>query len=137
MEDQSTIKKKLSFRVLFKILKDTFQGFSDDNVMRLSASLAYATLFSIIPFLSLLITIGTFLQIDLTNQLYAHLKPILGVAVVEQLSAVIGNAEKPDSSTLAVITTLGVTIFGATTIFAEIPGSLNAICGLQAISKRG
>lgn len=40
-------KKKLS--VSIKIIKDTFQGFMDDNVMRLSASLAYATLFSIIP----------------------------------------------------------------------------------------
>ena len=40
-------KKKLS--VSIKIIKDTFQGFIDDNVMRLSASLAYATLFSIIP----------------------------------------------------------------------------------------
>ncbi len=34
-------KKKLS--VSIKIIKDTFQGFIDDNVMRLSASLAYAT----------------------------------------------------------------------------------------------
>ena len=62
-------KKKLS--VSIKIVKDTFQGFIDDNVMRLSASLAYATLFSIIPLLSLLVTIGVLLNVDFTNQLYA------------------------------------------------------------------
>lgn len=55
-------KKKLS--VSIKIIKDTFQGFMDDNVMRLSASLAYATLFSIIPLLSLLVTIGVLLNVD-------------------------------------------------------------------------
>lgn len=137
MEDLAKTKKKLSFRILIKILKDTFQGFSDDNVMRLSASLAYATLFSIIPFLSLLITIGTFLHIDFINQLYTQLQPILGTEVVEQLKAIIGNAEKTNSSTLAAMVTLGVTIFGATTIFAEIQSSLNTIWGIKAIPKKG
>ncbi len=47
MNRLSTSKQKLS--LAFKIIKDTVQGFIDDNVMRLSASLAYATLFSIIP----------------------------------------------------------------------------------------
>ena len=47
MNTLSTSKQKLS--LAFKIIKDTVQGFVDDNVMRLSASLAYATLFSIIP----------------------------------------------------------------------------------------
>jgi len=137
MEEQSTVRKKLTIPVLIKILKDTFQGFMDDNVMRLSASLAYATLFSIIPFISLLITIGTFFHTDLVNQLYTQLQPIVGADVVEQLRATISNAEKSDSSTLATIVSLGVSIFGATAIFAEIQGSLNTIWGIKAIPKKG
>lgn len=136
MEDQTQTKKKLSFSVLVKILKDTVQGFMDDNVMRLSASLAYATLFAIIPFLSLLITIGTFFHTDLTNQLYTQLQPIIGTDVVAQLKAVIDSAEKTDSSTFATIISLGVSIFGATAIFAEIQGSLNTIWGIKAIPKK-
>ena len=76
MNTLSTSKQKLS--LAFKIIKDTVQGFVDDNVMRLSASLAYATLFSIIPLFSLLITIGVFLQIDLTDQLYTQIEPVVG-----------------------------------------------------------
>lgn len=136
MKNQSKIRKKFSFAALIRILKDTIQGFSDDNVTRLSASLAYATLFSIIPFLSLLITIGVFLHIDLAGQLYTQLEPILGSDVVEQLRAIIGNAEKTNSSTFATILSLGVSIFGATTIFAEIQGSLNTIWGIKAIPKK-
>ena len=79
-------KKKLS--VSIKIIKDTFQGFIDDNVMRLSASLAYATLFSIIPLLSLLITIGVLLNIDFTNQLYAQLEPIVGANLIFELKSI-------------------------------------------------
>jgi len=137
MENQSTTKKKLTFSVLVKIMKDTVQGFSDDNVMRLSASLAYATLFSLIPFLSLLITIGVFFHMDLGNQLYAQLQPIVGADAVEQLRNIIQSASKTDSSTLATIVSLGVSIFGATAIFAEIQGSLNTIWGIKAIPKKG
>lgn len=135
-KDKSKTEKKLSFSVLIKIFKDTIQGFIDDDVMRLSASLAYATLFSIIPFLSLLITFGTFFQTDLVNQLYVQLQPIVGSEVVEQLRAIITSAEKTDSSTLATIVSLGISIFGATAIFAEIQGSLNTIWGIKAVPKK-
>lgn len=136
MKEESTNKKKFNLAVLVKILKDTFQGFGDDNVTRLSASLAYATLFSMIPFLSFLITIGTFFKMDLANQLYIQLQPILGAEVVEQLRAIIANADKTDASTFATIVTLGITIFGATAIFAEIQGSLNTIWGIKPIPKK-
>jgi len=136
MEDQSTTNKKLSLSALLKIFKNTVQGFLDDDVMRLSASLAYATLFSIIPFLSLLISIGTFFHIDLGNQLYTQLQPILGTEVIAQLKAIMENAAESDSSTFATIVTLGVTIFGATAIFAEIQGSLNTIWGIKAVPKK-
>lgn len=136
MKGQLNNKKKFSLSVLIKILKDTVQGFMDDNVTRLSASLAYATLFSIIPFLSLLVTVGVLFQMDLANQLYVELKPIVGADVVEQLRAIIGNAAKTDSSTFATLLSLGVSIFGATTIFAEVQGSLNTIWGIKAVPKK-
>ncbi|NDV81978.1 YihY/virulence factor BrkB family protein [Bacteroides sp. 51] len=136
MKDQSGAKRKLTPSIMMKIMKDTVQGFMDDNVLQLSASLAYATLFSIIPFLSLIVTIGTFFHTDLTNQLFVQLQPILGAESVEQLKTIILNAKKTDSSTLTAIVSLGVTIFGATAIFAEIQGSLNSIWGIKAIPKK-
>ena len=127
-------KKKLS--VSIKIIKDTFQGFIDDNVMRLSASLAYATLFSIIPLLSLLVTIGVLLNVDFTNQLYAQLEPIVGSKVIDAIQAIMENAETTDSFSFATIVSIGVTIFGATTVFAEIQSSLNTIWGIKAVPKK-
>lgn len=136
MENRVTPKKKLTLPILIKILKDTVQGFLDDNVMRLSASLAYATLFSMIPFLSLLVTIGVFFHVDLGNQLYTQLEPIVGAEAVEQLRAIIVSAGNSDSSTFATILSLGISIFGATAIFAEIQDSLNTIWGIKAIPKK-
>ncbi len=137
MKNASVTKGKFSFSILVKMIKHTVYGFVDDNVPTLSASLAYATLFSLIPFLSLLITIGTFFHADLANQLYTQLQPVVGADVVEQLRDIIDNAKQTDASTLATIVTLGVTVFGVTAIFAEIQGSLNAIWGIKAIPKKG
>lgn len=134
MKTLSKSKKMLS--VSFKIIKDTFEGFMDDNVLRLSASLAYATLFSIIPLLSLLITIGVLLNVDLTNELYAQLKPIVGTKIIDALQEIMANAQKTESFSFATIVSIGVSIFGATTVFAEIQSSLNTIWGIKAVPKK-
>lgn len=130
-------KKKNYISRIFKVIKDSIMGFLDDNVMRLSASLAYATLFSIIPFLSLLVSIGVFFHADLTDQLYNQLKPIVGTEVIDALQDILKNASKSESSTFATIVSVGVSIFGATTIFAEIQSSLNTIWGIKAVPKKG
>lgn len=136
MNSLSKSKKKLTISLLFKIVKDMIQGFINDSVPRLSASLAYATLFSTIPLLSLLITLGVFFHMDLTGQLYIQLEPILGTDVVQTLRTIIENAADSDSSTFATVVSLGVSIFGATTIFAEIQSSLNTIWGIKAVPKK-
>ena len=129
-------KRKNLVSSLIKIGKETIQGFIDDNVTRLSASLAYATLFSIIPFLSLLITFGVYLEFDLANQFYAQLDPIVGAKVIEALQSITENAEKTNISSFAAVVSLGVSIFGATTVFAEIQSALNTIWEIKAIPKR-
>lgn len=130
----SKSRKRLS--VFIKIMKETFQGFIDDNVMRLSASLAYATLFSIIPLLSLLFTIGILLNTDLTKDLYDQLEPIVGSKVIEALQSMMANAKKTESFSFATLVSVGVSIFGATTVFAEIQSSLNTIWGIKAVPKK-
>ena len=102
MTEQFIGKKKLNLSLLIKIVKDTGQGFIDDSVTRLSGSLAYATLFSIIPFLSLLVTIGVALHMDLANQLYIQLEPIVGAEVITKAWAnEMGSKIFPDEYAVA------------------------------------
>ena len=129
-------KRKNLVSSLIKIGKETIQGFIDDNVTRLSASLAYATLFSIIPFLSLLITFGVYLEFDLANQFYAQLVAIVGAIVIEGLHSITENGDLTNISSFAAVVSLGVSIFGATTVFAEIQSALNTIWGIKAIPKK-
>ena len=76
------------------------------------------------------------LHMDLANQLYIQLEPIVGAEVIGALRLIIENAERTDSSASAAIVSLGISIFGATTIFAEIQSSLNSIWGIKAVPKK-
>lgn len=129
--------KRFTPRVLMRIIKRAYHGFKEDNVSRLSASLAYATLFSIIPFVSLLVTLGGFLEIDLGAHLYAQLRKVIGVEVVAQLREIIDKALDVNYFSLAGIVSLAASVFGATAIFAEIQNSLNTIWGIKAVPKKG
>lgn len=130
-------KKKLTFRVLVKIIKDTIQGIADHKVVRLSAALAYATIFSLIPLFSIITIIGTIFQADLNSNIFIHLQNILGAETVSQLQPILQDAYTTDFTNIAAIVSLGVTLFGATTIFAQMQGSLNFIWGIKPVPKKG
>ncbi len=128
---------QVDFKSIVNVIKVTIKGFNDDKIMKLSASLAYATLFSLVPFLSLIISIGTFFNMDVGSQLYSSLDIILGESAVDNLQNIINNASLSRSTGWATIISLGVTIFGATTIFAEMQSSLNMIWGIKPKPKKG
>lgn len=130
-------KKKLTLPTLIRIIKSTIKGIGEDRVTRLSASLAYATLFSIIPFFSVIIMIGTLFRSDLDSRLFIQLQNILGVETIEQLQPILQSAYTSDFTNITAVVSLAVTLFGATAIFAEIQGSLNIIWGIKAVPKRG
>lgn len=130
-------KQRIGFKSVFNVLKVTASGFKDDNVTKLSASLAYATLFSLVPFLSLIISIGTWFNMDIATQMYSYLDMILGEKAVDSLQGIILNASRSRATGIATIISFGVTIFGATAIFAEMQSSLNMIWGIKPKPKKG
>ena len=134
---KNTPKKKFTFKSLWTILKKTVQGFSDDNVTRLSSALAYATIFSFAPFILVIITIGAFFAQDLEGKLFNQLGFFLGTDVAKGLQEVVHNAQIANTSTLTTVIGIGVILFSATTIFATIQESLNTIWGIKPKPKKG
>ncbi|HBG42276.1 YihY/virulence factor BrkB family protein [Limibacterium fermenti] len=135
--EKTELPAKITFKSVFDIIKLTIQGFTDDKVTKLSASLAYATIFAMIPFLTLIVSIGAIFHQDIASEMYSRMTPLLGSDVVVQLQSILNNASAADTSSLATIISLGVTIFGATAIFAEIQTSLNTIWGIKPKPKKG
>ena len=128
---------RLRWKSVMHILKVTFQGFLDDNVMKLSASLAYATIFALVPFITIIITLGTFFHRDIASQLYGQMNEFLGEEVVLQLQHIIRNASLSNNSSFTAILGFGIMLFGASAIFAEMQTSLNIIWGIKPKPKRG
>ncbi len=130
-------KKKLTIPVLIKIIKKTIQGIGEDRVVRVSGSLAFATLFSIIPLFSIIAIIGSIFQFELDVSLFNELQAVLGPEAVEQLQPILQESVSTEFTNLTAIISLGVTLFGATTIFAVLQSSLNVIWHIKPVPKKG
>lgn len=120
-------------------MKETFRGFTDDKVTKLSGSLAYYTVFSMGPLLVVIISLcGLFLEREaVEGKIYSVLQGFVGQDTAAQLQDMIRNASIGDKSTVAVIIGGVTLLIGATTVFAEIQDSINSIWGLKPKPKRG
>lgn len=130
---------KVTFKGLWEVLKDTFKGFSNDKVTKLSGSLAYYTVFSMGPLLVVIISLcGLFLAREaVEGKVYAVLQGFVGSDTAIQLQQIIKNASIGNKGTVAAIVGLITLLIGATTVFAEIQDSVNVIWGLKPKPKRG
>ena len=69
------------------MLKDTFKGFNDDNVLKLSGSLAYFTVFSIGPMLIVMIFFADLFygREAVEGTVYGQIKGFVGPEAAEQI----------------------------------------------------
>lgn len=133
------MKKKLSFKGIWEVLKNAFTGFSDDKVTKLSGSLAYYMVFSMGPLLVVIISLcGIFLGREaIEGKVYEVLNGFVGADTAAQLQEIIRNASLGNKSTIAAIIGGVTLLIGATTVFGEIQDSINSIWGLKPKPKRG
>jgi membrane protein len=121
------------------VLQTTFMGFINDNGLKLSASLAYYTVFSIAPLLILVISLaGLFLGQDaITNSLYPEIKGYVGGEAAAQIQNMLKNMELSGKTGIAVVFGIITLMVGASSIFVEIQDSLNIIWRVKAKPKKG
>ncbi|MFD1258970.1 YihY/virulence factor BrkB family protein [Mucilaginibacter terrae] len=127
------------FKSLWKVLMATFSGFSNDNGLKLSASLAYYTIFSIAPLLILILSLaGIFLGPDsASNKLYSQIDQYVGSEAAKQIQDIIKNLQFSGKSGIALISGIATLLIGASSIFMEIQDSLNTIWRVKAKPKKG
>jgi len=124
---------------IWKILKDTGKGFSDDKALKLSAALSYYTVFALAPLLLLLISlVGFFLGEDaVRGQLFSDINGLIGSDAAAQVQEMIRNLELSGKTGTAVIVGAVTLLIGATSVFGEIQDSINIIWRVKAKPKRG
>lgn len=126
-------------KIYWRLLQTSFSEFSNDNAMKLSASLAYYTIFSIGPLLLLVISLtGLFFEREsVTVELYGQMKSLLGQQGADLLLSVIQNMQQQRTAATFSIISLVVLAFGASGVFLEIQSSINYILSIKAKPKKG
>jgi len=129
---------KRKIKSIYNILIETYNEFSDDHATKLSASLAYFTLFSIGPLLLVLITIlGFFYKRKFAaHQVFDKVGAFVGPKTAMQLEGMLDKMSKQNHGTLFGVIGALVFIFGATGIFTEIQSSINYLWSVKAKPKR-
>jgi membrane protein len=130
---------KTRFKRVFSFIKEVFTDFSDDKVLKYSASLSYYTVFSIAPILILIISIfGIFLGRDaIQGQIFDQINGLVGNEAAAQIQDMIGKTHRTGNNFIASLISIIILVIGATGIFAEIQDSINSIWGLKSKPKRG
>lgn len=133
------MKEKLSFKGIWEVLKNSFKGFGDDKVTKMSGSLAYYTVFSMAPLLIMIMALcGIFLGREaVEGKIYGQLAGFVGADTAAQLQEIIKKASLAGKSRIAAIIGGITLLIGATTVFAEIQDSINTIWGLKPKPKKG
>ena len=130
---------KKAFSDGFTILKGAFNAFMDDRALKLSASLAYYTIFSLGPLLLLMISLaGVFFGREaIQGKVFSEINGMVGNDAAKQIQDIIKNLEMSGKSTISVIIGAVTLIIGATTVFGEIQDSINMIWQVKAKPKKG
>lgn len=132
-------KEKGFFKRTGKILVDTIKRFIEDKGFKLSASLAYYTIFSMGPLLLLAMSLASifFGQEAIEGRIFQELKGLLGPSGAEQVETIIKNIKISGKTNFALIVSIITLVVGATTVFVEIQDSINQIWELKAKPKKG
>ncbi|HEY9262586.1 YihY/virulence factor BrkB family protein [Chitinophaga sp.] len=132
MQKQGKLKK------IWQVLKQSGSEFMDDKVLKLSAALAYYTIFSVAPMLIIIIFFcDLFLGKDaIEGNIYGQISGLVGSNAALQIQDMIKNASLSGDMNWATIVGFVTLIIGATGVFAEIQDSINYIWRLKSKPKK-
>ncbi len=129
----------MKLKDIWKIITQSGSEFVDNRVMKLSAALAYYTIFSFPGLVILVIWVSDLFygQQAIEGTIYGQISGLVGSGAAEQIQDTIKNATLYYQSGFARIIGTATLIFAATSIFSEIQDSINMIWHLKAKPKKG
>lgn len=125
--------KRLNFRTIWQILRQTFDEWSEDKASRLAAALAYYTVFSIAPLLVIVIAIAglIFGEEAARGEIVTQIQGLVGRSSAEVIETAIQNANQPATGSIASIISIVALLFGAIGVFTQLQDALNTIWEVQ------
>ncbi len=122
----------------FQVLKGTVQLWLERNAFAYAGALAFYTLFSLAPVMIIAITIiGVVLGPEAAQgQIVGQLEGAIGADAAEAVEGAVAASRLEQAGWLPTVVGVGAILIGATTVFAQMQLSLNAIWGVAARPSR-
>lgn len=117
----------------WKLIKEIITYWNYDNISRLSAALAYYTIFSIAPFLFICITIAglVFGNNSAQQAILTQISQLIGPGSEQQVELMLNSISHISSNLTINITTLIILFLGMIGFFSELQNGINTIWGVQ------
>jgi membrane protein len=124
---------------VFSMLKEAFNDWMEDKALRLSAALAYYSIFSIAPLFVIAIGIAGLVlgEEAVRGQLGKTLSVYVGPVAAQGVEEMVKSAAKPGQGALATIVGFATLLVGAGGVFGQLKDALNSIWEVKSISGAG
>jgi membrane protein len=122
---------------IISVLSCTVSEWFEHRASSMGAALAFYTLFSLAPILVLVLAIaGWFYGPQAAQgQLFAELRGLVGAQGAEAIQLVLAGARNKEEGRLATMIAGALLLFGATSVFAELKASLDAIWQVPPLTR--
>jgi membrane protein len=120
-------------RDIIPLLKQTFKEWGEDKASRLAAALSYFAIFSIAPFLIIIIAVAGFIwgQDAVEGRVIGEIGGIVGVEAAQMIQTMLAGVYDPAQGIIATVISAVILIFAASGLFAQLQDSLNVIWEVQ------
>ena len=121
----------MKLKTVWRVLKESFENFSDDKVLRLSGAMAYYAIFSIGPLLVLIVGLAGFVfgGKAVRHEVHQQLMAMVGEKSTNVIESMMRARHSGDTLMATVLGAVGL-IFGAAGVFGQLQDALNTIWGV-------
>ena len=126
-------------RIMWHLTKEAADDWSHDRAPRLGAALAYYTVFSLVPFLVVVISvIGlVFGQEAAQSAILSQIADLVGQQTAAAIKDMIQRADQPSTGLFATGLAVATLLLGASGVFGQLQDALNTVWGVEAKEGRG
>ena len=127
-------------RDYYRLTRDSIKAWQEDYAASMGAAIAFYTAFSIAPLMIIIIAIAGFVwgEDAVRGELIRQLGGVIGTDAAAGIQALVRDADQPSQGITATLISIGVLIWGATRVFAELQSALDRIWEVpQAVRQQG
>ena len=126
-------------KAIWSLMRDAMNGWFDHRASRTGAALAFYTVFSLAPVLTLSIAIAGFFfgEAAARGEIVDQIGGLVGPQGAQLVQSVLQNASRPGAGTIATIISVITLVLGANTALAELKSGLDQTWNVPPEKRTG